>query len=1323
MIINRQPDQLSLLGNLKHLVLQVEDVDEEVTMQVWLGAAEASSPIVTHTYKANADGQIEVNLEDIVKAHLTFGFPEDPTRPYQQTRIARSFTIGLSSSLAERSIAFVVLRAGVSALADSAENFLTQNFLTWQPTVKPVTYYMPEFLTYYAPVACRMMCRAYMSNGNSHNLQLKSIPAGTCWSVPVGYQVISGMVGSLHSYHDVWVENMNGVRLTYIQRYYASDAKSEEETWFMFENSLGGIDTFRAYGDSENSASHEHQVATIDDESSEYRVDVKRKYKKSTGWLDKHERRWLLDFFPSLGKYICDPVVRKIIVTESDVNYSARDLPSEYNFTYQYASTKPYLNLPRTDAQLHEMHIDIPDVASFTIAPRLVEFQRPLLSAGALFPVQNPYSEEWGATTLAELAGYLSDELLRLADFFGESHFLSRLHDDMAAGHITFRQGLTALHDVVFGAYSAGLRGGIITPEAKAELEELWVRVNATIGDGTRHEDQDGREVPALAVKGDSTFSHNLSSPEFVSAFLGGLGWAIRRNEYINSAGVVEHKYTLEIDNVNVRNILRVYEMIISQLRGENDNIYISGSMEVDHYDTETGIIYLKTGNGKLYNTFREGDLVEVQQYNGEPNTTNDYYVTKAYEMRVKEVGVGPLSDGEDRLDWITFENFSSQIEGLTPEVAIKAGDTVVRVDNDRDPDRKGIMTMMSVGSNTPYMDILYGLKTDPQRALKSRLGNLQGVRTDDFGWLKGFGIYTNNIYATGEFRNAQTGESLSAKINTTRNRHTSVYKETTYDINEDSNRVSNGFFVRELEDWMPCTTDGSPIAAQGHVGLLNTAGAPLMVNGQLLSVGSRQQAVLSEFDGVPVLKLNGAGVAQDFADMKANTTHKEMASAEGTAMNDVKDRLYMGIRILPVSEGTLKVEFLRQGALSEGWQRNITDTGAWMTIQAQDTEQAPWDFSGTGKMVVNYTGQCMIRFVALTNDPVESLRVDYITRVTQTARLWRVEAEATYATRTMHAELSVEAQRIATEVTNNKAASDRAKEAIEGRLGTLETFKNNTATWITQTSSTINLWAASFENDGSVKGLSQLRLDVNGLQTTVGTLATTAAVQGYVDSLNTRIDNANTAINNNATAISQTKSSITNIVAQFNSDGTLKTSSQLALYIQEHTSFIDIQADVIKFNFTKAWEVYSGTDKLMGLDTNGNLWIAGQYQNGLRITEDGIERWNNSKDEWCALYASRCVRAVTGATVYLNADDDFVLVPLVPNYTTTIFLPTGCPNNKTITIKTLGHTVNIRPLSNYKIYTDHYISSADEGQDLNNYDRAELILYEDTWFWNYLSI
>lgn len=1231
----QHPDSLSLLGNLKHLTME-NSSQSEVTMQMWLGVAEASDALVTHTYSPDSSGMIDVDVKDIAAACLSTTL-QDLSEPYAQSNVALSFSVRLTCGTDVSDITFTVVRAGIANFADTAENFLRQNFLTWQPTLKPVTYYTPEFLTYYAQEAVSVKCRAYTAAGSAiATVTLASIPAGSCYTIPTGYAVIAGKVDALPGYYDVWVENGTAQQLTYKQRYYAEDIRSEQEEWILFENSLGGIDTFRAYGDSQATASHEHKVAEIEETNVEYRVDTERKYKKSTGHLDKHERRWLLDFFPSKGKYIyADQLIRKIVVTDSDVNYSAKDLPSEYNFTYQLADTRPYLNLPRTDIPLSELRIEVPDVGSFTVAPRLVEFPRQELSGGALFPVQNPYSQQWGTTTFAALLDLIS-QTLGLEEV--SNTFLSRIYDDYAEGHITFEQGLTALRDILLGDYAEGLRGGKLTPEGYAELGRLWVRTLATIGDGIRHRDEDGNDIPALRVRGDSTFSGNLSSPEFISNFIGGIGWAIQRKEFINAAGETEYKYVLEIDGVNVRETLRVYELVVSQLLGENDNRIFTAMMEVHHYDPETGKVWMNTNSGKLYNVFRPGDYILVQQFQPGNDVVGGGtgYITKHYELIINEVGTGGENDEHgDRLDWVTISNFTPGVsqEGTAEELIAK-GDTFCRVDSLTNSERKGIIQMITVGTNAPYMDILYGLKTDPDHALKARLGNLQGVRTDDFGWLQNFGIYTNNIYATGQFRNSQTGESLTAKISTTREQHASLYKETTYDISEDSNHVSNGFFVRELEKWAPCDTSGADIATQGTTGLFNSGGTPLMVNGQLISVGARQQAVLTEFDGVPMLKLYGAGVKQSFADMKVNTTHKELTTEQGSETQDVSDTLYMGIRILPVTSGTLKVEFLKQGAQAVGWQRAITDTGAWMTVQAHDTAQEPWDFTGTGTMVVSYTGQCLIRFIALVNDPVESLKVDYWTKITQTSRLIKAEANATYATRTMHSELSIEAGRIGTEVTNNKAAADLAKQQIESRLGIIETFDNNTATWITQTSGTIGLWATNFDANGNVKDLAQLRIDVNSINTTIGTLATTAAMNAYVKQLQDDIEHEEDAREDLASSFNSYKNSISLVVGQFDlSTGELKNSSSLMVYIKGRTSFLDGSANIINFTFSDEWNVFhkdgsGNSTKVMWLDTSGDLHITGDFHGG-NITDNvtiGSANGNRMVIEPLGLYGARLV-------------------------------------------------------------------------------------------------
>ena len=1429
MTIIKRPDSFSLLGNLKHLVISASD-NEEVTMTVLIHGEQ--NALVTHVYSPSNDGSIDIDLKDIVGAQLSF-LLRDTTDFYQQPDIARTFDVNLIGSSSVDSFTFTVVRAGVDRLADSVENFLTQNFLTWQPNMKPVTYYTPEFLTYYATMQCRVRCKAYHSSGESV-VTLALLSSGICYTIPVGYQIISGKINTLPSYYDVWVEDFSGNRLTYIQRYYASDIKSEEEQWILFENSLGGIDTFRAYGDKEVNAEHSHQVATIDEVNSEYRVDLKRKFKKSTGFLDERERRWLLDFFPSLGKYICEAsYIRRIVVTDDDVSYSAKDLPSEYTFTYQYADEVPYLNLPRVDTRLQEMNIEIPDVGSFTIAPRLAEFPRLQLSGGALFPVQNPYSEEWGATTLTTLAQYLSDEILYLAELFGESHFISRLHDDVANGRITFRQGLTTLSILTFGSYVRGLRGGMITEEAIGELEELWIRATATIGDGTRRYDNDGREIPALAVKGDATFTDNLSSPEYISGFLGGNGWAIKKTEFVNAAGVVEYKYTIEIDNATIRNTLRVYEMIVSQLMGENANRFFSDMMEVDHYDPETGKVWLLTGDGKLYNSLRVGDIIEVQQYNGEPTLENDWYVTKAYEFRVKAAGVGDLSLGEDRLDWIEFENFASQMENMTPERAFKKHDTLVRADSDTNPNRKGLVTVMAVGENTPYIDILYGLKTDPPHAMKGRLGNLQGIRTDDFGWLKGYGIYTNNFYGTGELHDCQTGERYTARINATKQQLTSMYKETTWDISEEDNIIANGFFVNGMEKWTVRTLNGSTPMEQGMSGILASENVPILMNGQLITLKNVEQAAVIEYDSMPMLKLNAMGIAQSFADMGEITKHKELTSSSGSTTHDVNDTLYMGVRILPLTSGELRVSFIKNGGSTTGWSRMINSSLEWMLVQEQDSTLSPWDFSGSGQFVISYSGECLIRFVALTTDPIADMQVDYMTRITQTARVIKAEADAVYATRTMHSELSIQVGRIATEVTNNKDASDRALATLSGRIGSVETWENNTATWITQTDSTINLWASqfddngdiirfsavelsidnlrttvtnnynasesafaalrsratalenfenstatwiyqtqsqlnlwatSFNNDGSIKDLSQLRVDVNGLYGTVGTLASTAAMESYVNTLTSRINSNDTDINTlntglrneqiaRASAISALRDQITAVVACFDEDGDVISGSvwqlledkidlwveksgleSVGIHLDGNNSYIKMVAN----NFS-LWSSGSPSEKLFGVDSQGHIFVKDgtvsgnttiKYENssvdGLRITSTGVERWLQSQSKWVPLYAARYARDYSYVSDHssktVNADDDFIV--LKGNYQKIIVLPSNPFDGKTLTLLNLEGTSWVRPNSGHtlRVGSTTY-SSSSGGKDLNNFDRAELTFVGNVWYWNYMSV
>lgn len=550
------PDALSMVGSMNAFEIFSTSKADVVFALRYKGS---SANIVQHTYTPNDKNRITLSVKDIILPLLSFEV-KDSSEPYAQPNIMKSFVATLyevGSEGSKKEFTFSVIRAGVDRLSDSATNFLKNNFLTWQPQVKAVTYYSPEFLTYYATATSVMKCKAYMWNGTAYEekevVLMNHMNAGTVYTVPVQYAIIAKKIGGSiqPSYYDIWVEQ-DGKRVTYVQRYYASDMKSEEEEWFLFENSLGGVDCFRAYGNSENTAEHTHNVAEIEEDSEEYRVDTTRKFKKNTGFLDKKERLWMLDFFPSLGKYVYHGnSLRKITVTESDVNYEAKELPSNYTFTYKYSDARPYLNLTRSDASdFKQMDIHLPEIGNFTIAPRLVEFPRQLLSGGVLFPVQEPYSETWGVTTADALFNYFASTLTDRysgGGGIGHQHFnievlnelsydygyilyqgdrikagmaddctpggalekkmLRKDIDDTAKGKITFEDVISLLKGLKLGDGKSQ-----ITDEGLAKLYAFMTYnfVSGAYGSGARIDNNGDAEMNSLFVR------QFISAPKFV---------------------------------------------------------------------------------------------------------------------------------------------------------------------------------------------------------------------------------------------------------------------------------------------------------------------------------------------------------------------------------------------------------------------------------------------------------------------------------------------------------------------------------------------------------------------------------------------------------------------------------------------------------------------------------------------------------------------------------------------------------------------------------------------------------------------------------------
>ena len=672
-----KPDSLSLTGSMNHFIISST---QEVTFI--LKYADSNEIIVQHTYTPNKAKRIEIDLENIVTPLLSFQLQESTTI-YRQPNIAREFLVNLieDKTAAQESWQFTVLRAGIDNFADTASDWLKRNFLTWQPTVKPVTYYTPEFLSYYAVENCVAKCRAYIEENGSYvqsDLVLGNLSHGKVWTMPMQYGVIAGKLGKMPSYYDVWIEDAAGTRLTYIQRYYASDIRSEEEQWVLFENSLGGIDTFRAYGDAENTAKHTHNVAEIENDSEEYRVDTVREYKKNTGFLSKEERKWLLDFFPSLGKFLyTGNYVRRIVVTESDVSWQTKDLPSSYTFTYKYADARPYLNITRSeDAAPAMLDIKIPDVGSFTIAPRLVELERLPLSSGALFPVQSPYSDKWNITTAEAILEWFSREVT--AAYKGDGAFGHR-HDNMSV--------LNALDRI----------GGYLTLDAQKILAGLADEAKAA-----RTLDPKSADWEKIVRTDQDTIVNALTT------FMKGIvfGKSVRGESGVSIYQDEQGAWHIDAEYLHVHRKLTAEEVEImktSQIKGKVVNS--AGGFVISKIDRIVGAwrCYFRQEDAdgrRIYNSMRVDDLALCETFNlidAGGQLSNHYW-----HRRVIAVG----TDYVDIADNTNADDYASGSD--VPQV----GDEVVQLGNLTDKDRQSAIIQSAAGTGAPYFKIIKGINS-----------------------------------------------------------------------------------------------------------------------------------------------------------------------------------------------------------------------------------------------------------------------------------------------------------------------------------------------------------------------------------------------------------------------------------------------------------------------------------------------------------------------------------------------------------------------------------------------------------------------------------
>ena len=399
--IVQKPEALSLLRNMKSYRI---NSSTPVSFKLMLG----SNTILEESYEPNDETMVDIDITEVVSQYLTVKFPSSDI--FFQSSALATFTAEVDGA---HSHSFTVIRGGVRKLSDTASNFLKTNWLTWQPQIKRVRWYQPEFLSYYHEVAGVVKAKFYPTSATEEVVTIHSATAGeyNTYNMEMAhlFSLSSYEISELNGLVDVWVETVAGVRLSYIQRYIFSPI-SRTEHYYMCVNSLGGIDTFCFTGSRTLSPSLSHESAMLSSRKISITTGQEREWSQNTGPLGKTEAAWIWEFFASDSQWtIIDNEVESIILDSSSIKSSDKNNITSSDFSFSLAEDGQLLKINRSNDEFQMVQVQSPSGDIFFLAPRVIDYPDANFEDDLLFLVQSPFVQEWKKISLGTLKLWIKE--------------------------------------------------------------------------------------------------------------------------------------------------------------------------------------------------------------------------------------------------------------------------------------------------------------------------------------------------------------------------------------------------------------------------------------------------------------------------------------------------------------------------------------------------------------------------------------------------------------------------------------------------------------------------------------------------------------------------------------------------------------------------------------------------------------------------------------------------------------------------------------------------------------------------------------------------
>lgn len=473
---------MDLLGNLEPIRIQTDN--EQLICALRVSDADGTALDTIELSYTPAAGEVRIDLREIVRPYFQFALPTGNVTA--QPRMLLTVTLTFMRE-ASHAMQLTILRGGVDNLEETPAAWIKANAFTAQPRTKRVAWNQPEYLTLYLEKEQSVMAtpRVRPTLGAEpiwrDSVVMHIAETAGIYTLNVSMQYLAEVMSLGDGEQLINIDLKHNAKT--LMRYVPDPVRSEDERWFFWQNSLGGLDTMRCTGAETLTAEPEAESADYDDSKQTYRVESPRSWNQNTGVISSRERLWLLDFLQSPYRYVYRlGALLPITVEEASVESATADEAYDFDFSYRLA------RMPR-GMEAHLMS-EAPTAAApswlspvdFPSAPLPAEWEMLTPGEGLVIPTLIAGTHTWGALSY----GALVDDVAKRIKRWVEDYIRQQVAYHMGTGPLAYTFECLSSHGNTFynSAGSTELRAVVrrgfidVTDKIPTHLFS-WVRISS----------------------------------------------------------------------------------------------------------------------------------------------------------------------------------------------------------------------------------------------------------------------------------------------------------------------------------------------------------------------------------------------------------------------------------------------------------------------------------------------------------------------------------------------------------------------------------------------------------------------------------------------------------------------------------------------------------------------------------------------------------------------------------------------------------------------------------------------------------------------------